>query len=294
MEIIKNLTNKQKGIAFIIISAFNFSIMNTIVKSVNGIPSIEKAMFRNGVSLLFAFVVLAKAKNKKKRHFLPNRGNEKILLIRSISGTIGLTCLYISIDRISMTDATMLNKLSPFFTMIFSAIFLKEKIFKPQMISLLIAFTGALLVIKPTFNVEIIPYIVGLSSGIFAGLAYTCVRYLSNKGERSAIIIFYFSLTTLIVLLPVLYVIYVPLNINQFILLIFSGLFASFGQFALTKAYSLAPSKEISIYDYSQMIFVSIWSLLFFEQIPNNLSLIGYFVILSASIYIYTYNKKTT
>ncbi len=299
MDRVKKITDKQKGIIFIILSAFNFSVMNTLVKFVEGVPSIEKAMFRNAVALLFTFIILVKTRlNKEKvekkyeRHFLPNKGNEKILLIRSIAGTLGLAFLYISIDRIDLTDATMLNKLSPFFMILFSYIFLKEKIYKPQIIALIIAFLGAMLVIRPTLSIEVIPYIIGMLSGLFAGLAYTCVRYLSSIGERSSIIIFYFSLTTIIILSPVLYFVYVPLNESQFMLLILSGLFASFGQFALTKAYSLAPSKEISIYDYSQMIFSSIWGYLVFAQVPNSLSLTGYFVILVASMYMYLYNNK--
>ncbi len=286
------MDNKKKGILFLILSSFSFSIMNTLVKMVDGVPSVEKALFRNGIALIVAFILLATQKNKEKGHFVPLKKNRLLLLFRGILGTLGLIFLYYSIDRINLADATMLNKLSPFFLIIFSSIFLKEKITLPQISAILIAFIGALFVIKPTFSVETLPYLVGFSSGLFAGAAYTCVRALGNRGERGSIIVFYFSLTSTIILTPLVYPIFVALDTRNLILLISSGLVATVGQFALTKAYSLAPSKEISIYDYSQMLFSSIWSYLIFNQLPDVLSFIGYGIILSASLYMYIYNNK--
>ncbi len=286
------MDNKKKGILFIILSSFSFSIMNTLVKMVDGVPSMEKALFRNAVSLIVAFIILAKEKNKLKGHFLPLKSTRLLLFLRSIFGTIGLVCLYYAIDKINLADATMLNKMSPFYLIIFSSLFLKEKITLPQIFAILLAFVGALFVIKPTFNVETLPYLVGFLSGLFAGAAYTCVRALGNRGERGPIIVFYFSLISVSILTPIVYNSFVPLSMYQFMLLILSGTAATIGQFSLTKAYSLAPSKEISIYDYSQMIFSSVWSFLVFNSLPDSLSFIGYIIILIALIYMYLYNNK--
>lgn len=88
----------------------------------------------------------------------------------------------------------LLNKMSPFFTLIFSYIFLKEK-FKPkQALAIAIAFAGSLFVIKPTIsNVELLPSIAGFLGGVGAGAAYTCVRHMANKGETEHLL-FSFSL----------------------------------------------------------------------------------------------------
>ncbi len=286
------MDNKKKGILFIILSSFSFSIMNTLVKMVEGVPSMEKALFRNGVSLIVAFIILAKEKNKLKGHFTPLKKNRLLLFFRGIFGTIGLVFLYYAIDKINLADATMLNKLSPFFLIIFSSIFLKEKIRLPQAFAILLAFIGALFVIKPTFSVETLPYIIGFGSGLFAGAAYTCVRALGARGERGPIIVFYFSLTSTIILTPIVYSTFVPLSFSNLMLLLLSGISATIGQFALTKAYSLAPSKEISIYDYSQMVFSSVWSFLVFNSLPDPLSFLGYIIILIALISMYIYNNK--
>ncbi len=286
------MDNKTKGIFFIILSSFSFSIMNTLVKMVEGIPSIEKALFRNGIALIVAFIVIATVKDKKEGHYLPKKGNRTVLFFRGLFGTLGLVFLYMAMDRINMADATMLNKLSPFFLIIFSALFLKEKITPVQIGAILTAFVGATFVIKPTFSADTLPYIIGFLSGLFAGAAYTCVRWLGSHGERGSIVVFYFSLFSTVALTPIVILIFEPLTATQLTILILSGLAATAGQFSLTKAYSLAPPKEISIYDYSQMLFSSVWSFLIFNQLPDGYSILGYFIILSASLFLYFYNNK--
>ena len=92
---------------------------------------------------------------------------------------------YATTKMSSTSDAAMLNKMSPFFTLVFSYIFLKEK-FKPkQALAIAIAFAGSLFVIKPTLsNVELLPSVAGFLGGVGAGAAYTCVRHMANARHR--------------------------------------------------------------------------------------------------------------
>ena len=86
--------------------------------------------------------------------------------------------------------------------------------------------------------------------------------------------------------------VYKPMGIMQFMYLIFAGIFATVGQFGITLAYKYAPSKEISIFDYSNIIFSAIISFVIFGVLPDYMSIIGYVVIFGASLYMYLYNRK--
>ena len=66
---------------------------------------------------------------------------------------------------------------------------------------MIVAILGMLLIVKPEFSSSFIPALIGLLSGIFAASAYTCVRALSNR-EAPYTIVFYFSLFSVIVLIP--------------------------------------------------------------------------------------------
>ena len=280
------LNNKTKGIVFIILSAFGFAMMSAFIKLSGDLPSFQKTFFRNIISLIVAFWLIL----KNAKSFFGKKENQKILLLRSILGTLGIIFNFYSIDRLVLSDANMLNKLSPFFVIIFSWLFLNEKINTKQILSILIAFIGALFIIKPAFNLEIIPAIIGALGGIAAAAAYTCVRALSGK-ESPNTIVFYFSFFSSLITLPLMLISYKPMNLIQFIYLILAGIFASLGQFGITFAYKYAPAREISIFDYTNIIFSALISLCLFGILPDFLSVIGYIIIFLASLYMFIFNK---
>ena len=280
------LNNKNKGIIFIILSAFGFAMMSAFIKLSGDLPSFQKTFFRNAISLILAFFLLIKSGHIS----LGRKENQKILLLRSFLGTLGILFNYYSIDMLVLSDANMLNKLSPFFVIIFSCLFLKEKITIKQISSILIAFIGAIFIIKPAFNSDLIPGIIGALGGLAAGAAYTCVRALSGK-ENPNTIVFYFSLFSSLITFPLMIIYYNPMTIIQLTYLILAGVFASLGQFGITFAYKYAPAREISIFDYTNILFSAFISLFLFGILPDYLSVIGYIIIFLASLYMFIYNK---
>ena len=185
----------------------------------------------------------------------------------------------------------MLNKMSPFFAILFSYLLLKEKIDWVQAISVAGAFVGSLFIIKPSFhNVELIPALAGFAGGMAAGAAYTFVRILGQKGEKGPFIVFFFSSFSCVATLPFLIFQYHAMSLTQVIYLLLAGLAAAGGQFAITAAYCYAPAKEISIYDYSQIIFSAILGFFLFGQIPDFYSGLGYVIICGMAIFMFLYN----
>ena len=286
MEVGK-LSNRTKGIIFIIMSAFGFAMMSAFIKLAGDLPSFQKTFFRNIVSVLVALILILKDRGS----FFGKKENQKLLISRSVFGTMGILFNYYAIDRMVLSDANMLNKLSPFFVIIFSALFLKEKIKPNQFVALAVAFIGALFIIRPSFSFEMIPALAGTLGGISAAAAYTCVRALSGK-EKPNTIVFYFSVFSSIVTFPLMIISYKPMSLLQLTYLIMAGVFASLGQFGITFAYKFAPGKEISIFDYTNIIFSALISIVLFGVLPDYLSVIGYLIIFGASLYMFINNKK--
>lgn len=294
------MTNKNKGIFFIILSALGFALMSLFVKLSGDLPSMQKSFFRNLVSLFFAFYIIKKSKigfKFKKENLVP-------LILRATLGTLGIVFNYYSIEKLILSDATMLNKLAPFFVIIFSFFILKEKIKLWQIFSILIAFLGSLFIINPNLiigllnnnisktNLNSLPALIGVLGAMCAGMAYTMVRFLSLRGEKGPFIVFFFSCFSCLTILPFVLFNFSPMSIKQLIYLLFAGIFASLGQFAVTEAYANAPAKEVSIFDYSQIIFSGILGYIVFNQKPDTYSLIGYFIICSVAIFIFFMNNK--
>ena len=167
-------TNKNKAIMFIVMSAFFFSLMTVFIRLSGDIPVFEKSFFRNLVAFLVASVVL----RKEKLPWFPNKSAMPPLIIRSITGTVGIIGNFYAVDHLQLADATILNKLSPFFVIIFSVFILKERVTIFQICAVIVAFIGALFVIKPGVGLssQFFASMVGVAGGLGAGIAYTMVR----------------------------------------------------------------------------------------------------------------------
>lgn len=284
------IPTKYKGIVFIILSALCFAFMNLFVRLSGDIPSLQKCFFRNFVAVFFALGVLLK--NKQSLKF--KKGNLKLLIFRSLAGTVGILGNFYAIDHIPLADASILNKMSPFFVIVFSFFVLKERLTFLQGAAVCIAFIGSLFIIKPSFqNIDLIPSAAGLLGGMGAGFAYTMVRLLGKRGENGSYIVFFFSAFSCLVTLPFLIFDFHPMEWWQVLSLIGAGLAATGGQFTITAAYYHAPAREISVYDYSQIIFATLLGFIILGELPDIYSFIGYIIIISMAVLMFIYNNKS-
>lgn len=272
-------------------AAFGFALMSLFVKLAGDLPAFQKAFFRNFVALIFIFIMML----REKVSFIPPKEHIPDLLGRSFFGTMGLLCNFYALGKLNLSDANMLNKLSPFFAIIFSIFLLKEKPKFAQIIGVAVAFIGSLFIIKPGFdNPQVLPALAGLLGGMGAGIAYTFVRRLGQKQENSRRIVFFFSAFSCLLCLPFFVVEYQHMSGLQLLYLILAGTFACVGQLGITKAYICAPAREISVYDYTQVIFAAVLGFFVFGDIPDWLSVLGYVLIIGAGVAMFFYNKKRT
>ncbi|MGI5958513.1 MAG: DMT family transporter [Massiliimalia sp.] len=284
------MKSKYRGILYILLAALCFSFMNLFVRMSGEIPSIQKSFFRNFVAVIFAAVILFKNRPQvsldKKSWFY--------LILRSFFGTVGILCNFYAVDHLVLADASMLNKMSPFFAILFSYFLLKERVTLFQISAVVTAFVGALLIIKPTgSNLEWQPALIGLLGGMGAGIAYTMVRILGQRKVPGSFIVLFFSAFSCVVTLPFLIFDFHPMSWAQLACLLAAGLAAAGGQFSITAAYCCAPAKEISVYDYSQILFSAILGFIVFQQIPDGFSWLGYAVICGAAVAMFLYSSRT-
>lgn len=280
-ERIREMNQHNKAILYVILTGLGFSLMSLFVRLAGDLPTMEKALFRNAVAALVALSALFRS--KEKLHL--KQGSLPFLFLRSCFGTAGLIINFYVIDHLNIADANILNKLSPFFAILMSMIILHEIPKYSDFACVIVALTGAAFVVHPTKGLASLPALIGVLGGFCAGTAYTFVRKLRLSGERGPVIVLFFSVFSLIVCIPGTVINFQPMQPIQLLFLILAGCSAALGQFSVTKAYALAPAKEISIFDYSQVLFAALWGFFFFGERPDLFSAIGYALILGAAIY---------
>lgn len=283
--------NRLKGVLFMLLSGLAFAFMSLSVREAGDLPVFEKVFARNFISMFVAAFMIKRSKIKTP--LFGKRENQKYLLSRSILGLLGVILFFYSIQHITLTDANILSRLHPAFVTIFACIFLKEKISKFQVPALIIVFGFAIMVIKPKFDLTIIPALAAVGTAICAGATYTIVRFLKGK-EEPATIVFYFSFVSVAVMLPLMMADFVFPTLYEFLWLLAIGASASFGQFGLTLAYKYSKAAEVSIYSYSTIIFVAILGYIFQGEIPDMWSIVGGIGIITTATTLYLHNKHSS
>lgn len=275
--------NILMGIFCIIVAGFGFSLMSLFIKLAGDLPSMQKGFFRNIIAVGISSIPLIK---HWKVINLPKDNIEwSVLISRSVFGTIGLVFNFYAITHISLADSTIIQKLSPFVILILSFIFFKEKMTVFQLISIVIAFIGVGFIVRPTGDGFISMGALAALLGAFcSGVAYTCVRYLGTHNVSGEFIIFFFSTLSTFMLLPYLIFDYKVMTMHQLSMLILAGASATIGQYGVTFAYKYAAAKNISVFDYSQVLFSGIFGFIFFNELPDLQSLIGYIIVISVGI----------
>ena len=182
--------SRGKGILFILLAAFFFSLMSVFVRLSGDVPTMQKAFFRNIVAAAVALIILIRSGIGRPLR----RDNFPPLLLRSIFGTAGILANFWAVDHLGIADANMLNKLSPFFAILMSIFILGEKPSRIEWLSVLLAFIGAAFVAKPSSGIISVPALVGAFGGFAAGTAYTFGQGASGSegaGRRRVFLTFF-------------------------------------------------------------------------------------------------------
>ena len=185
-------TRYYKGVLFLILSSFSFAVMNVSVRMAGDLPTYEKVFFRNLIAFFFAVIVLARKRDAMPMHWDKERAF--YMFLRCAIGCVGVVANFYAIDHMVVADAAMLNKLSPFFILIFSIFMLGERVKPFQLFCIILAFIGVLFIVKPGLvGMQLAPALIGILSGMNAGFAYTCVRKLGLLGVPGPWIVLCFS-----------------------------------------------------------------------------------------------------
>jgi drug/metabolite transporter (DMT)-like permease len=277
------MSEKQKALLLMLLSVFSLSVMQFIVKlSGDRITIMEQVFTRNFFCLIISMITLFASKGS----FWGKAANRPALLTRSVLGFIGIAGYFYATKYMNIADASMLQRSSPFFTIVFSALFLKNRITKLQVMALVLGFLGAFLVITPKFDSGLVPALIGLLSAVGAGGAYVCINFLKGK-ESNATIIFQFSLVSSLLSLLLGGSGFVLPRGSEWLMLLGLGVFAGGGQMALTQAYKMANPGDVGIIQYLGIIFSALLGYFFLQEKLIVLTGLGMVLILSAALVLY-------
>jgi len=195
---------------------------------------------------------------------------------RSFVGAIAMFAIFVGLRNLELAEVTSMAFSGPIWVVIFSILFLGEKIRAKRWIAVGLGFIGVLVISKPGFDNLNIYYIYPVIFTLgFAGVSIF-IRKLTLAGEPVYLIAFYFSLCSGIFGLFTLpfggWEIPTTYDLG---LLILIGLFGSVANLLLTKSYQLAEVSLTTPLKYLSLVFAIIFGFYFFNEIPTVYTLFG-------------------
>ena len=272
-------------------AALSFALMGAAVKSSTlGMPFVASLLFRSfpGVIPLGAYLLI-------KRGTLGSAEQGK-LFRRSALGFLAMFMFFFAIERLPLSTAVVLNQSSPVFTVIFSAILLKEHRAGHVLPLVLVAFVGVGVLIGPDIANTGMEASIGLASAVLAALAYVTVKQLSET-VSSAVIVFYFSLWSTVFSVVVIAVMLLTgwgnLNVPEIVVRIWDlkalaillsiAVFGVMGQLLMTSSYARARASLVSPFGFFNPLFSYVIGVSLFDESITLHRILGGILVVAAS-----------
>lgn len=258
----------SKGVLYMILATFIFSVMNVLVKYVDNIPAIEIILFRSIVSFIMSGATLGLKKIN------PLGKNRKILFIRGLAGAIALIMFFTTLQEIPLASAVTIMFLGPIFTAILGVWIVKEKVFPWQWVFFAVSFLGIVMI--KGFDPRISPYmaLLGVGAAFFSGVAYNMIRKLKTS-EHPLVIIFYFPLVTLPIVGAYSYFNWVQPQGMEWLLLIAIGILTQFAQYFMTRSYQTEDLSKVANINFIGVLYALGFGYVLFEESFNLLTYLG-------------------
>ena len=289
--------NLSQAIRYMLLASFLFAFTGAFAKLLSAyVSSVEVVFFRNvfGVAIILFAIY--------KKPLVQKGGKFWLLVFRGLIGFLALLMYFYNIANIPLAEAITFSKTSPIFTAIFAYIFIKEQISLKAWIGVFVGFFGILFITGfDISNLDKTDWL-GILSGVGAGLAYTSIRELKNHYDNRAIVLSFMSIGTIGPVILMLLAPYYSGDTWDFIIAPFTmpsgiawfyivglGVFATFSQIYMTKAYSLAAGGIVGTISYSNIIFSLILGLLLGDAFPSIWVILGIIFIIYSG---YLVSKK--
>jgi drug/metabolite transporter (DMT)-like permease len=276
-----------KALAWMSASAMGFSLMSIFVKKLSpSIPQIEMVFFRSVINFVWV-LGLAFARRQSIADLMETPG-KPLLIFRGCVGLAGVTCLFYGLSHLPLPVATLLNWCSPFFVIVFSRLFLGERLKSSTGAFGLLGFFGLFLLMSPTLGVHwgqgaqhlsIRAVLITLLGAAFGGMAYVAVRAATARASVEAIVLYFMAVSTLISG-PIALRHFVWPDFQQSLQLLALGTFAAWGQVTMTHAYRYAPASVVSLMNLLNPIFGAVFGFMWFNEWLSPMQGAGMVIIL--------------
>lgn len=275
------LPGNLRGILWLSLGAFLFSVVDVFVKSLGGrFHPIEISFFRYACGFVFLmplFIRLGRD-NLATRRF-------PLHLLRMGLAFIAQLGIFITVIHMPLADATAFMFSKPLFTTVVAVFVLSEVVSRRRWAATIVGFIGVLVLVRPGAE-AINPYaLVAVASAMTFAVANVLIRTLSTT-EPTGRVLFYYHIGGIILFAgPAAYVWVTPIGIEWVQLIAIGGL-TTIGIFCFMRAFTVGEANAVGPAENLRLIYATVFGFLLFSEIPSIWTVVGAAIIVASTVYI--------
>lgn len=277
-----------RGIILMLLAVTVFSVMSGFVKAADRVPAGQAVFFRSACAL--PVIMLWLWWRGDLTHGLRTQ-NYSGHIFRSVAGTIAMGLGFAGLKFLPLPEVTALRFVTPILIVIFAALLLGERIRLVRIAAVLTGLLGVLIILWPRLGAglagagtrEMVGVVMVLGSAGFAAFAQIFIKRMAAV-EKTAAIVFYFSMTSMILSLMSLPFGWVWPTGAELGFLVGAGLVGGVGQILLTSSYRFAEASVLAPFTYVAMIWALLIGYFAFDEVPTVMMLAGAVLIIMSGV----------
>ncbi|MEO9526659.1 DMT family transporter [Roseibium sp.] len=276
------MTETLKGLIAALVAFAIFSSHDALIKTLGGsYPAFQIIFF----SILFAFVPMSMLMlaDKAVDNFRPR--HPWLVLLRSCLTIISMSCGFYAFTALPLAEVYALLFAMPLLITAFSVPLLGETVRAQRWAAVVVGLIGVLIVLRPGLTAMSLGHLAALTAACANSLATILVRKLGGQ-ERSVVLILYPMLLSMFAMSLTLPVVYVPVKLVDLGLMASIGFLSVIAQTFLISAYRAAPAAVVAPIQYSQIIWATLFGVLFFAETPDIYVAVGSTIIIASGIFV--------
>ena len=265
---------------WMIAASLLFACMGVCVKfAAETHSAVEITFYRSFISLILMFGLV------RLRGVLLATPHWRWQVTRGAVGFSALFSYFYAITLLPLATAVTLNYTSAIFLALYLG-FAGMRMRRGMLGALVLGLVGVIMLLKPTLHADqLVGGLVGLGSGVLAGMAYFSVRELGARGEPETRTVFYFSLVSSVgAAIWLAFSDMHAVDLRSGLLLLGVACFATVAQLAMTRAYSRGKTLMSAALAYSTVIFSSLFGMLFWGEVMDASSWLAVGLIVASGV----------
>lgn len=273
------------GILLNLFAFFIFSIMDTSAKLLvtAAVPALQVAFMRYLVNFIWVLIL-----------YIPKHGvgvfksnAPKLQSIRALCLLVGTVFNFTALQFLPLTTTTAIFFAAPFVVCLLSIPILGEQVGIKRFSAVLVGFIGVLIIVSPWDDQFDKHMVLSLFALMGASGYFVMTRKVAGIDTNAVAQSFTSGFAT-VALAPFVITYWTwDLSASSWAIAILLGSLGMLGHTVLTKAHQYAEASVLAPMVYSQILYITFFSWLFFNSIPSNNTIVGTLIIVASGIYIW-------